>query len=100
MRISDWSSDVCSSDLIVAIKRLCRIAGVEKIDAGPKGTVVTFRNNSFANPAGLIDFITRQAGTAKLRPDHRLLFQPAWDDARQRLTGENGRGTCRARVCQ
>src|SRR3546814_20077992 len=31
---------------IVAIKRLCRIAGVEKIDAGPKGTVVTLDRKS------------------------------------------------------
>ncbi|MFN4088671.1 MAG: transcription-repair coupling factor [Alphaproteobacteria bacterium] len=72
---------------IVAIKRLCRIAGVEKIDAGPKGTVVAFRSDRFVNPAGLIDFITRQAGSAKLRPDHRLVYQRAWDDAKQRLKG-------------
>ncbi|MET4699941.1 transcription-repair coupling factor (superfamily II helicase) [Constrictibacter sp. MBR-5] len=72
---------------IVAIKRLCRIAGVEKIDAGPKGTVVSFRGSRFANPGGLIDFITRQAGTAKLRPDHRLVYQRAWEDAKQRLKG-------------
>src|SRR3989440_11908407 len=34
---------------IVAIKALCRRANVEKIDAGPKGAVIAFRDNTFAN---------------------------------------------------
>ena len=72
---------------IVAIKRLCRAAGVEKIDAGPKGAVVAFRNNSFANPLGLVDFLSRQMGTAKLRPDQRIVYQRAWDEPKARLKG-------------
>ncbi len=72
---------------IVAIKRLCRAASVEKIDAGPKGAVVTFRASGFANPAGLVDFITRQMGTAKLRPDQRLVYQRAWEEPKARLLG-------------
>ncbi|HEY4274722.1 MAG TPA: transcription-repair coupling factor, partial [Rhizomicrobium sp.] len=35
---------------IVAIKQLALAAGVEKIDAGPKGGSIAFRNNAFANP--------------------------------------------------
>jgi len=72
---------------IVAIKVLCRKAGVEKVDAGPKGAVLTFRNNMFANPAGLVGFIGKQLGTVKLRPDHKLVFGRAWDDAAARLRG-------------
>ena len=71
----------------VAIKHLCRVAGIEKVEAGPKGAVVAFRDNHFANPAGLVTFIGEQAGTVKLRPDHRLVFIRGWDDARQRLAG-------------
>ena len=37
---------------IVFVKALCRRANVEKVDAGPKGAVIAFRNNIFANPAG------------------------------------------------
>ena len=37
---------------VVAIKALCRRANVEKIEAGPKGAVLSFRDNMFANPAG------------------------------------------------
>jgi transcription-repair coupling factor (superfamily II helicase) len=72
---------------IVAIKALCRSAGVEKVDAGPKGAVITFRNNHFNNPAGLVTFIGRQLGLVKLRPDHKLVIQRAWDDAPARLKG-------------
>ncbi|MCP5367107.1 MAG: transcription-repair coupling factor [Hyphomicrobiales bacterium] len=71
----------------IAIKHLCRQAGVEKVDAGPKGAVVTFRNNDFANPAGLVQFITAQAGTAKLRPDHRLVLIRDWTTPPRRLEG-------------
>ena len=37
---------------IVAIKQLALAAGVEKIDAGPKGGTIAFRSNAFANPRG------------------------------------------------
>ncbi|MFQ5618472.1 MAG: transcription-repair coupling factor [Rhodospirillales bacterium] len=71
----------------VAIKGLCLDAGVDKVEAGPKGAVVSFRNAQFANPAGLVDFITAQGGTVKLRPDHRLVYGRAWDDPDARLAG-------------
>jgi transcription-repair coupling factor (superfamily II helicase) len=59
---------------IVGIKRLCREAGVERLEAGPKGLVVGFRRNAFANPAGLVQWLAKQGGLAKLRPDHRLVL--------------------------
>ena len=59
---------------IVAIKRLCREAGVERLEAGPKGATVAFRRNVFANPAGLVQWLAKQGGLAKLRPDHRLVL--------------------------
>jgi transcription-repair coupling factor (superfamily II helicase) len=72
---------------IVTVKALCKVAGVEKIDAGPKGAVITFRHNSFNNPAGLVTFISRQLGIVKLRPDHKFVFSQAWDNAEIRLKG-------------
>ncbi|MCZ6586345.1 MAG: transcription-repair coupling factor, partial [Alphaproteobacteria bacterium] len=47
---------------VVTLKKLCRDAGVEKLEAGPKGAVISFRDNAFANPAALIEFITSQVG--------------------------------------
>jgi transcription-repair coupling factor (superfamily II helicase) len=75
---------------IIAIKRLCRDAGVEKVDAGEKGASITFRNNRFANPAGLVDFLQQNAATAKLRPDQKLVVMRNWEDTRERLRGVSG----------
>jgi transcription-repair coupling factor (superfamily II helicase) len=57
---------------VVTLKRLCREAGVEKLDAGPKGMVLTFRGNKFRNPSGLISWVTSKNGLIRLRPDHKL----------------------------
>jgi len=71
----------------VTIKRLCRRAHIDKVDSGPKGAVVSFRNNEFPNPGGLIRYITDQVGTVKLRPDHKLVLKRAWDGGMDRLKG-------------
>ncbi len=65
---------------IVAIKRACRDAGVDKVEAGPKGAVVSFFKDRFAQPESLVRFIERQAGSVKLRPDHKLVYRRDWDD--------------------
>jgi transcription-repair coupling factor (superfamily II helicase) len=57
----------------VALKRACREAGVEKLDAGPKGMVLSFRKNEFNNPGGLIAWINSRGGTLKVRPDQKLV---------------------------
>jgi transcription-repair coupling factor (superfamily II helicase) len=64
---------------VVAIKRLCREAGVEKLDAGPKGVVVSFRGNRFADPGGLVAWVQAQKGAVKLRPDHKLALLQEMD---------------------
>jgi transcription-repair coupling factor (superfamily II helicase) len=71
---------------IVEIKGLCRQAGIEQIDAGPKGAVIAFRNKSFANPEGLVAFI-RAEGNIKLQPDHRLIYYADWKTPEARLAG-------------
>jgi len=72
---------------IVEIKGLCRQAGIEQIDAGPKGAVIAFRNKSFANPEGLIDFIRKEGKEVKLQPDHRLIYYANWETPEERLAG-------------
>lgn len=71
----------------VTIKVLCRKTGIAKIDAGPKGAVISFHNDTFAQPVQLMSWITRQAGTIKVRPDQKLVLMRAWDDMALRLTG-------------
>jgi len=72
---------------VVEIKGLCRQAGIEQIDAGPKGAVIAFRNNSFANPEGLIAFLRDAGKQVKLQPDHRLIYYANWPDPEDRLSG-------------
>lgn len=72
---------------IVFIKGLCRTANVEKIDAGPKGIVVTFRDGEYPNPLGLVRFITEQGTLAKIRPDHKLVLMRDWATPEKRLKG-------------
>jgi transcription-repair coupling factor (superfamily II helicase) len=71
----------------VAIKALCRRANVAKIEAGPKGAVISFRDDRFANPEGLIAFIREQGRNAKVRPDMKLVLFADWEAAEDRLRG-------------
>ena len=71
---------------VVQIKQLCRTAGIEKVEAGPKGAVLAFRDNRFARPEALVNFIQKNTGSVKLRPDHRLVIMRGWDDPRLRTT--------------
>ena len=63
---------------IVAIKQLCRIALVEKIDAGPKGGTIAFRGNQFPNPLALVKLINEHSGTMKVRPDQKVVVSRDW----------------------
>ncbi|MGJ3260853.1 MAG: transcription-repair coupling factor [Rhodospirillales bacterium] len=72
---------------VVKIKQLCRRAGISKLDAGPKGAVVQFLNDQVRDPAAMVDWITAQKGTAKLRPDHKLVFSRLWDTPKERMKG-------------
>jgi transcription-repair coupling factor (superfamily II helicase) len=72
---------------IVFVKGLCRRANVEKVDAGPKGVVIAFRANEFANPGGLIRYIGEQGQMAKVRPDQRVVFIRDWRRPEERLKG-------------
>ena len=66
---------------VVALKRACRVAGVEKLEAGPKGMVLTFRGNKFANPPGLVKWLGTKGGLVRLRPDHKLAISRDMDVA-------------------
>jgi transcription-repair coupling factor (superfamily II helicase) len=72
---------------IVAIKRMCRDAGVEKVEAGPKGAVIAFRENKFRHPEKLVRYIARHAASTKIRPDQRVVFTRNWEDPAERVKG-------------
>ncbi|MES5097181.1 transcription-repair coupling factor [Agrobacterium sp. BA1120] len=72
---------------IVYVKSLCRTANVEKLDAGPKGVVVQFRNKQFPNPAALVGYIAKQGSMAKIRPDHSVFLTRDLPTPEKRLAG-------------
>jgi transcription-repair coupling factor (superfamily II helicase) len=72
---------------IIAIKRWCREAGIERVEAGPKGAVISLRGNRFVNPQGLIDLIQRNAAALKIRPDQKIVCLRDWGDEKARLSG-------------
>jgi transcription-repair coupling factor (superfamily II helicase) len=75
---------------VVAIKALCRRANVERIEVGPKGAVLAFRDNVFANPEGLIAYIGKHPEGARVRPDMKVVFFDEWDAPAARLKGAAG----------
>ena len=68
------------------IKLLCKHAGIVRLDAGPKGVVLAFRNNKFVNPPALLDHIAKHAGRIKLRPDQTLFIAADMPNEATRLT--------------
>src|SRR3546814_6083197 len=83
MRISDWSSDVCSSDLqivsgpVLAIPYLRDETHTEMVDGQSVTRTRQIRGEIYLSP-------TKQAVRTRLRPEERQI----------------GRASCRERVCQ
>ena len=70
---------------VLSIKIDCLAAGVEKIDVGPKGAAVVFRNQVFANPEQLIAYVSTHQERVKIRPDQSLVFRAKCETADERL---------------
>ena len=62
-------------------------ANIAKIDVGARGTLVSFHKDHFPDPVGLLAYVDKLQGTAKLRPDMKLVINRAWGDPKSRLNG-------------
>src|SRR3546814_15040755 len=101
MRISDWSSDVCSSDLHVRQiyhAHLSRLAGQFEVHAGGVGNLdldlaVVEMPFAYALAKALARRLAGAlAGQGVEQPFHRRLFG--------RGANQIGRASCRERVCK
>src|SRR3546814_19312775 len=89
MRISDWSSDVCSSDLHALVDYLVADAGRPE-DAARTVEAVVARH-------GRLDVLVNNAGAATVMP----LQQASYEKVMAILAvNEIGRAACRERGCQ
>ncbi|MCP5074684.1 MAG: transcription-repair coupling factor [Rhodobacteraceae bacterium] len=85
-RFGKLPSEVDTLLRIVRVKAMCRRAGIAKLDGGPKGAVIQFHNNKYANPAGLVEFIQRQNGLAKVK-DNKIVVRRDWDKDDTKVKG-------------
>ena len=72
---------------IVETKLNCKKAMIAKLDIGAKGAVVTFAPGGFPDLQGLLAYIDRLKGSAKLRPDSKLSIARDWPTPEARLHG-------------
>jgi len=83
---------------IVETKLNSKKAMIAKLDVGPKGALVTFADGGFPDLGGLLGYIDRLKGTAKLRPDSKLVVSRDWPTPEARLNGALQLSTGLARV--
>ncbi|AJA10013.1 transcription-repair coupling factor [Sphingopyxis fribergensis] len=72
---------------LMEIKANAKLAGIAKLDVGTKGALVSFHGDQFANVPGLIAYVERLKGRARLRPDNKLSISGDWVSTGARLNG-------------
>ncbi|HEX8300183.1 transcription-repair coupling factor [Sphingomonas sp.] len=70
---------------LIETKLNAKKACIAKLDTGPKGALVTFHDDKFPNIDGLLAYVERLDGTARLRPDMKLVVSREWNNPRARL---------------
>ncbi len=72
---------------LMEIKANAKLAGIAKLDVGTKGALVSFHGDQFANVPGLIAYVERLKGRARIRPDNKLSISGDWVSTGARLNG-------------
>ncbi len=85
---------------VAALKALCRRCLISKLDAGPKGAVMTFREGGFPDPLALVRFVTGRPDDFRMRPDGKLVVTGGWPEAPQRLKALRGVLEALARIAE
>lgn len=62
----------------VELRNLCKELNIEKIDKGPNGILLGFYKNKFHNVDSLMQVISDEKGTVKLRPDQKVVIFKRW----------------------
>ncbi|MCW5647961.1 MAG: transcription-repair coupling factor, partial [Sphingopyxis sp.] len=72
---------------LMEIKANAKLAGIAKLDVGTRGALVSFHGDQFANVPGLIAYVERLKGRARIRPDNKLSVSGDWTSTGARLNG-------------
>ena len=71
--------------VLMEAKLNAKTACIAKLDVGPKGALVSFAKDHFPNVDGLMAYVGRLEGTAKLRPDMKLVVNRPFATPKARL---------------
>src|SRR3546814_3782072 len=96
MRISDWSSDVCSSDLLVRIAERMAARAIERGLGGQASSVCRHARQRLPPLRHVEQRGVIHADDAALS----LMFDVAGGALRRFRVEQIGRATCREKVCQ
>jgi len=86
-RFGEMPSEVENLLEIVRIKIYCKRAGIIQLDAGPKGAILRFYNDTPPNPDKLFAWISKNPSTVKIRPDQKISVIRSWDNIKDRVKG-------------
>jgi len=86
-RFGEMPEEVRHLIAILNLKILCKNANIDRIDAGPKGAVISFRDNVFAKPDALLAYVDKHPRTLKVRGDQKLVFSHEWKDEAEKIAG-------------
>ncbi|MEQ9314421.1 MAG: TRCF domain-containing protein, partial [Henriciella sp.] len=71
---------------VTAIKAACKSIGISKLDAGPKGVVMAFRDDTKVEPIQLMSLVRSRPNQLKLRPDSKLVVTRVPEEKDKRIT--------------
>ena len=86
-RFGDIPKEVHNLLDTIQLKIMCKKLNIEKVEAGPTGAIISFRNNYFAKVGELLNYVQTKSGGVKLRPDQKLIFMKSWGNMDVRLKG-------------
>src|SRR3546814_11086600 len=98
MRISDWSSDVCSSDLLDA-RTQRRVDAGRMVKLGARGDDVAAGFEQTAELIG-VDRLRHVDHAIRLQREDLVDIARRLDADRRQAAQQNGRASCRESVCQ
>lgn len=85
-RFGPLPKEVNTLMLVVRIKAMCKRAQISRMDAGPKGATVQFHLDKFPNPAGLVEFLNAERGTAKIN-GNKVVVRRDWVNDADKIKG-------------
>lgn len=70
----------------IYIKILCKKVNVEKVDAAEKGVIIIFKDNKYAAPEALLNYLAKLGSSANFRADQSIFFAKQTNNFKERIS--------------